>query len=211
MKKLKDINHKRPDLDSIIDFLTKTTTYNINKEALADLMKQNIIIKKNYLKSVILITISNKTKKTTKTIINLITLQQPVHSFNETDINTLCSFQQLAPEITTDTTSLNTATETSPTVPTDIQTPIATSNLNDTSNFTQKFIIKIEAQLSVLKSYVDYELSTLPSKIEAFSDSLKNALANRHKRKSNYTNTDLLQQNIIFLENELKSKDRITQ
>ena len=43
---LKDINHKRPDLDSIIDFLTKTTTYNINKEALADLMKQNIIIKK---------------------------------------------------------------------------------------------------------------------------------------------------------------------
>ena len=72
----------------------------------------------------------------------------------------------------------NYSIETSPTVSTDIQTPIATNNLNDTSNFTQKTILKTKAQLSVLKGYVDYELSTFTSKIDAFSDSLKNALVN---------------------------------
>ena len=42
-------------------------------------------------------------------------LQQPAPLLNETDINTFCSCQQLAPEVTTDTTSLNTTTEISPT------------------------------------------------------------------------------------------------
>ena len=138
-------------------------------------------------------------------------LQQPTHSFIETDIHKLCSCQQLAPEITTDTTSLNTITEISSTVPTDIQTPITANNLNDTSNFTQKSMLKIEAQLSALKSYGDCELSTLASKIDAFSDSLKQALANLQKRESNYATTNLLQQSIASLENELKSKDRIIQ
>ena len=67
----------------------------------------------------------------------------------------LCSCQQLPPEISTDTTSLNTITEISSSVPTDIQTPITANNLNDTSKFTQKSMLKIEAQLSALKSYVD--------------------------------------------------------
>ena len=102
-------------------------------------------------------------------------VQQPAPSFNETNINTLCSCQHLAPEITADTTSLNTTTEISPILPTDIQSPIAANNLNDTSNFTQKSMLRIEDQLSVLKSYVDCELSTLTSKIDAFSDSLKHA------------------------------------
>ena len=40
-------------------------------------------------------------------------------------------------------------TEISSTIPTDIQTPINANNLNDTSNFTQKSMLKIEAQLSI--------------------------------------------------------------
>ena len=89
--------------------------------------------------------------------------------------------------------------------------PITTNDLNESSNFTQKSMLKIEAQLSVLKSYLDCELSTLTSKIDAFSDLLKNALANLQKRESHYANTDLLQQNITSLENELQSKDKIFQ
>ena len=69
-------------------------------------------------------------------------------------------------------------------------------------------MVKIEVQLSILKSYVDWQLSRLTSKI---SDSLKKALANLQKRENNYANTYLLQQNITFLENELKSKNRIIQ
>ena len=72
-------------------------------------------------------------------------------------------------------------------------------------------MLKIEAQLSALKSYVDCELSTLTSKIDAFSDSLKHALANLQKRESNCANTDLLQQSIASLEHKLRSKDKIIQ
>ena len=47
---LKGISHKRPDVDSIFDFITRRTASNIIKEALADiitgLIKQNIIINK---------------------------------------------------------------------------------------------------------------------------------------------------------------------
>ena len=43
------------------------------------------------------------------------------------------------------------------------------------------------------------------------SDSSKNAITNLQKRESNYTNTDLLHQNITSLKNELKSKDKIIQ
>ena len=72
-------------------------------------------------------------------------------------------------------------------------------------------MLKTEPQLSALKIYIDCELSTLTSKIDAFSDSLKHALANLQKRESICANTDLLQQSIASLENELKSKDRIIQ
>ena len=72
-------------------------------------------------------------------------------------------------------------------------------------------MLKIEAHLSVLKSYVNCELSTLTSKIESFSDLLENTLGNLQKRESNYANTDLIQQNITSLENELKSEDTIIQ
>ena len=47
---LRGISHKRPDVDSIFDFITRKTASNITKKALADiitdLVKQNIIINK---------------------------------------------------------------------------------------------------------------------------------------------------------------------
>ena len=231
---LKCISHKCPDVESIFDFITRTTASNITKEALADiitdLVKQNIIINKKSINgrdlfrrnTLEVFSTTDETSDTDNTQLQNekghkdnnkpnSSLQQPAHSFIETDIHTLCSCQQLAPEITADTTSLNTITEISSTVPTDIQTPITANNLNDTSKFTQKSMLKIEAQLSALKSYVDCELSMLTSKINAFSDSLKHAIANLQKRQSNFANTDLLQQSIASLENELKSKDRIIQ
>ena len=97
-----------------------------------------------------------------------------------------------------------------PTVPTDIQIPIATSNLNYICNFTKKTILKIEAQLSALKNYVDCKFSTL-QKLMHFQIPSKNAIKNLQKRESNYTNTDLLHQNITSLKKELKSKDKIIQ
>ena len=225
---LKGISHKRLDVDSIFDFITRTTASNITKKALADiitdLVKQNIIVNKKSTNG--RDSFRRSTTDKTSDIDNIQlqnekglkdnnkpnnSVQQRTHSFIETDIHTLCSSQQLAPENSTDTTSLNTITETFLSVPTDIQTPITARNLNDTSKFTQKSMLKIEAQLSALKSYVDCELSMLTSKINAFSDSLKHALANLQNRERNRANTDLLQPCITSLENELRSKDKIIQ
>ena len=231
---LKSMSHKRSDVDSVFDFITKSTASNITKEALADiitdLVKQNIIINKKSVNgresfrrnTLEVFSTTDEISDTDNTQpqnekdhkhndkLNS-SVQQPTHSFIETDIHTLSSCQQLAPKTITDTSSLNTITEISLTVPTDIQTPITANNLNDTSNFTQKSMLKIEAQLSALKSYVDCELSMLTSKIDALSDSLKHALTSLQKRESNHANTDILQQSIASLENELKSKDRIIQ
>ena len=216
---LKSNSHKRPDADS------RATASNITREALVDIMtdlvKQNIVINKKFVNgrdsfgrnTLEVFSNTGETSDTDNTQLQNekdhkdndkpnSSLQQPTHSFTETDIHTLSSCQQLAPEITTDTSSLNTITEISLTVP---------IILEDTSNFTQKSMLKVEAQLSALKCYVDCELSRLTSKIDAFSDSLKHALANLQKRESNYANTDILQQSITSLENELKSKDRIIQ
>ena len=52
---LKDISHKHPDVDSIFDFITRTTASNITKAVLADiitgLVKQNIIINKKSIRA----------------------------------------------------------------------------------------------------------------------------------------------------------------
>ena len=119
------------------DFIFSAATSNITKQVLAHIITDVIINKKfinrcglfryntidvvvPLMKTAILITF-NKTEKTTNAMINVIgCLQNRAPSLNETDINTLCSSQQLAPETTTDTTLLNTTAETSPTVPTDI-------------------------------------------------------------------------------------------
>ena len=92
---LKGSSHKRPDVDSIFDFITTATASDITKEVLADiitdLIKQNISfngcnsfrqktsVVVPLMKTVTLITLSNKTKKATKTIINLIGLPSSQH------------------------------------------------------------------------------------------------------------------------------------
>ena len=131
---LKGISHKHPYVDSIFDFITRATASNITKEALADiitdLVKQNIIINKKSVNgrdsfrrnTLEVFSTTDETSDTDNTQLQNekghkdnnkpnSSLQQPAHSFIETDIHTLCSCQQLAPEITTDTNSLNTITE----------------------------------------------------------------------------------------------------
>ena len=172
---LKNISHKRPDIDSIFDFLTRTTVSNVTKEALSDittdLIKESVIINNKSINghdsfrpnTIDTFSTTDETSDTDNTQQqnkkdhndnnkSNSSLQRPAPPFNETCINTFCFSQQLVPEITTGITSLNTITEKSPTVPTNIQTPTATKNQNDTSNFTQKTILKIEAQFSLLKN-----------------------------------------------------------
>ena len=64
-------------------------------------------------------------------------------------------------------------------------------------------ILKVEAQLSALKSYASCELSILRNQIEPFTEHIKMLLGHENR------NIDALHKNIAFLQNELTEKNKI--
>ena len=70
-------------------------------------------------------------------------------------------------------------------------------------NSSKNDILKVEAQLSALKSYVNCELSILRNQIESFTDHTK--MSRGHENR----NIDALHKNIAFLQNELTEKNKI--
>ena len=64
-------------------------------------------------------------------------------------------------------------------------------------NSSKNDILKVEAQLSALKSYVNCELSILRNQIESFTKDTKISLDHENR------NIDALHKNIAFLQNEL--------
>ena len=63
---------------------------------------------------------------------------------------------------------------------------------------------KYEAKISVLKSYVACELSTLYNKTDRFMETFNKTISNFETKPY-----EILQDNIEFLQNELRSKDEI--
>ena len=63
---------------------------------------------------------------------------------------------------------------------------------------------KYEAKISAMKSYVQCELSTLHNKIERFMETFNKTISNFETKPY-----EILQDNIEFLQNELRSKDEI--
>ena len=70
-------------------------------------------------------------------------------------------------------------------------------------NSSKNDILKVEAQLSALKSYVNCELSILRNQIESFTEHTKMSLGHENG------NIDTLHENIVFLQNELTEKNKI--
>ena len=62
--------------------------------------------------------------------------------------------------------------------------------------------MKVEAQLSALKSYVNCELSILRNQIESFTEHTKMSLSHENR------NIDALYKNIAFLQHELTEKNK---
>ena len=113
--------------------------------------------------------------------------------------------QTSSPEFTIYISPSNRINETS--VPSNIHTPLVASITNDNSSLTQKNILKIEAHLSVLKSYVDCELATLTCKIEGFFD--PTVLSDLQTKEHENRQIEVLKKNITLFRNEIKSKDTI--
>ena len=69
-------------------------------------------------------------------------------------------------------------------------------------NVTKNDILKVKAQLSALKSYVNCEFSILRNQIESFTGHTKMTLGHEN------SNEDALHKNIAFLQNELIEKNK---
>ena len=80
-------------------------------------------------------------------------------------------------------------------IPSDTHTPLVANVSNENSRLTQKNILKIEAQVSVLKSYVDCEISALTSKIDFFPDSIRNALLDLQNKEHENRQIEILRKN----------------
>ena len=115
------------------------------------------------------------------------------------------SSQTSSPEFIIYISPSNRTNETS--VPSNIHTPLVASITNGNSSLTQKNILKIEAHLSVLKSYVDCELATLTCKIEGFFD--PTVLSDLQTKEHENRQIEVLKKNITLFRNEIKSKDTI--
>ena len=91
--------------------------------------------------------------------------------------------------------------------PSNIHIPFVTGVTNDNFSLTQKNILKIEAELSALKSYVDCEFSALTSKIDIFSEIV---LSDLHNKEHKNSQSQVFKKNITLLQNEKKKKSKET-
>ena len=96
-------------------------------------------------------------------------------------------------------------------VTSETQTPLSTfpetPHISIIKDQTQQKVLRVEAELSAIKSHFRCELSTLNSKIESLTTSLNGALKKleNHPRKC----CSIVQDNLLFLQKELLSKDEI--
>ena len=89
--------------------------------------------------------------------------------------------------------------------PSNIHIPFVTGVTNDNFSLTQKNVLKIEAELSALKSYVDCEFSALTSKIDIFSEIV---LSDLHNKEHKNSQSQVFKKNITLLQNEKKKNQR---
>ena len=181
---------KRPDIDSIYDYLSRTEASNIDKISieliLNELVKENVVVNKK--------TSLGDSFRRINTPPNLV---NSLHTDS-------CPNNELAI-----TESVNraesTADNNTPSTHADIQTPLTTNdNISSLTKHSDKAFMNMEAKFSALKGYIDCEISILNSKVDQFIESLKET--NKIEKRES-SSIEILQQNIRFLQKELLAKN----
>ena len=184
---------KRPDIDSIYDYLSRTEASNIDKISieliLNELVKENVVVNKK--------TSLGDSFRRINTPPNLV---NPLHTDS-------CPNNEL-----TITESVNraesTADNNTPSTHADIQTPLTTNdNISSLTKHSDKAFMNMEAKFSALKGYIDCEISILNSKVDQFIESLKETITKIEKLDSISNSIKILQENIRFLQKELLAKN----
>ena len=195
---IKDISHKRPDLDGIYDFIKKSTASNIDKEAIkafiAQLLEQKVIL--------------SKRSQTGNDSYRRITMMNDPSTFDDQHIvspdeNIECVSQSDDPhkvpsgESTECDFSIDVNNKYQ--VTSETQTPLSTfpetPHISVIKDQTRQKVLRFEVELSAIKSHFKCELSTLNSKIKLLTTSLNGALKKLENRKC----CSIVEDNLLFL------------
>ena len=96
--------------------------------------------------------------------------------------------------------------ETEPVTNPDLHTPLPSNKKDHFQHDQQQIINRLEAQISALKSHLKCEVSTMNSRIDLLSEVIENKI---NVLSDQCKNIEVLQDNIKFLQMELKTKNEI--
>ena len=202
------LKKKRPDLESISDHIKKTGVFEFDKnsieKAISELVKLNLIMNKKTPQGLDLFYRTSRNEILTCQMNNLSTKDNTSNSLTigeEINSNAEENFFSEVIDSQTPPNGAQNINETCPQMNQILSTPhpdnLMTNDIKPRNNAW-----KYEAKISAVKSYVQCELSTLHNKIDHFMETFNKTILNFETKPY-----EILQDNIDFLQNELRSKD----
>ena len=219
---------KRPDTNAIYEHLKKTEASNIDKETIdniiSELINQKILENKKstYGDSFRLITdkkkdtldeitssdnIDNINKNDNQSDPDIKIDTQPFTYRNEKDIT-----QEISPirepviNLDVHNPLAQPIRETEPVANPDLHTPLPSNKKDHFQQDQQQIINRLETQISALKSNLKCKVSTINSRLDLLSEVIENKV---NVLSDQCKNIEVLQDNIKFLQMELKTKNEI--
>ena len=195
------------------DHTKKTGVFEFGKngieKAISELVKLNLIINKKTPQGLDSFNRTSRNEILTCQMENLSTKEDNSNSLTIAEEISSNAEENFFSELIGSQTPLNGAqniTETCPPMNQTLSTPhpdnIMTNDINNPTPRNNAW--KYEAKISALKSYVQCELSTLHNKIDRFMETFNKTISTFETKPY-----EILQDNIDFLQNELRSKDEI--
>ena len=219
---------KRPDTNAIYEHLKKTEASNIDKETIgniiSELINQKILEYKKsaYGNSFRLIT--DKEKDTLDEITSPDNIDNIDKNDNQSDsviyINTQPFTYRNEKDITQEISPIREPVinldvhnplaqpirETEPVTNPDLHTPLPSNKKDHFQQDQQQIINRFETQISALKSNLKCKVSTINSRLDLLSEVIENKV---NVLSDQCKNIEVLQDNIKFLQMELKTKNEI--
>ena len=219
---------KRPDTNAIYEHLKKTEASNIDKETIdniiSELINQKILENKKSTYGDSFRLITGKEKDTLDEITSPDNIDKIDKNDNQSDpgikINTQPFTYRNENDITQEISPIREPVinldvhnplaqptrEAEPVANLDLHTPLPSNEKDHFQHDQQQIINRLEVQISALKSHLKCEISTMNSRIDLLSEVIENkvnALSDQCK------NIEVLQDNLKFLQMELKTKNEI--
>ena len=202
---------KRPDLNSIYEYFSKSGASNISKDTIysiiSELIKQKVLENKKsaYGDSFRIIAETDTKNSEQLTFCNI--NDNCDHQSNQDDSGTsIINPQPFTVDEQDVTPPPSPTNEIAPEITSNVNTPLAQNKSNISFEEHQQFIYRIEAQMSVLKNHMKRELSTMSNKLDLLSEFVNTKINNLNDQQKIL---ETLRENIKFLQMKQQTKNDI--